>query len=149
MPNNEDRDLRDLTPYQAAKQKESREVWCGIVHDSIEEAIVHAERNLGIFRTTAAPYWGTTKFGEGSVVGWQVNSAKRYRLDYAHSYETENLKAAKWSGTSTLKGTQGVHVNEENFQDPLDRARPKICHPTRASLLWATTYWRKWTKRYR
>lgn len=138
-----------LTPYQLEKAKrEPREVWCGQVHDSIAEAIVHAERNLGMFRQRALPYWGRTKYTGSTVVGWQINDAKRYRLDFTPNFAKENAAAAGWSGTSELKGSEGVHVNEENFHDPKARGVSRICHPTRGSVRWAETYWGKWTKQF-
>ena len=118
------------------------------LHDSIEEAIVHAEKNLGMFRQSAQPYWGTTRYNESNVVGWQVSDNKRYRLDYAPNFVKENAEAAEWSGTPHLKGTQGVHVNEENFQDPKDSSLSRVCHPTRSSVRYAETYWWKWTKQF-
>jgi hypothetical protein len=127
----------------------SREVWCGQKHSSIEEAIIHAETNLGMRGHHAEPYWGTMRFTNSVVVGWQVSERKRYRLDYAHNFASENEKAAKWSGTKQLKGTRGVHVNEENFDDPKYKDGCKVCHPTEASLQWADTYWNKWTRQYR
>lgn len=39
------------TKYQLDKLKQStREVWCGQMHDTVEEAIVHAEMNLGTYK---------------------------------------------------------------------------------------------------
>jgi hypothetical protein len=138
------------TNYQQANTRQSpREVWCGHLHSSIEDAIVHAERNLGMRGQPAEPYWGTMRFTDSYVNGWQVNAKKRYRLDFAKNFTEENRKAAVWSGTPHLKGTQGVHVNQENFDDPLNPGVSKVCHPTEASLQWADTYWNKWTRKYR
>jgi hypothetical protein len=140
---------KPLTKYQQTyNTKTPNEIWCGKIHSNIEEAIVHAERNLGMHGRQAEPYWGTTRFSEKVVVGWQIDGPKRYRLDFAHKFEEENLEAAKWSGTAQLKGSKGVHVNEENFAHPKDQG-VKICHPTEASLQWAETYWNKWTRQYR
>jgi hypothetical protein len=137
------------TKYQEAYNTEGpREIWCGIDHSSIEEAIVRAELNLGMRGREARAYWGTMRFTD-YVVGWQLNDRKRYRLDYAHAFSEENEKAAKWAGTKRLKGSQGVHVNEENFDDPKDKGVSKVCHPTEASLQRADTYWSKWTRQYR
>ena len=140
---------KPLTPYQLSKlTKESRESWCGLIHDSIEEAIVHAEENLGMRHKKADEYWGTTKYSDSLVVGWKVNERKRYRLDHTPNFAKENADAAKWAGTSELKGRRGVHVNEENFDDPAHSGRTRICHPTLSSLIRAETYWRKWTKKF-
>jgi len=145
--NSDSKQAKPLTPYKQEQLKQQpREAWCGKMHSNIEEAIVCAETNLGMHRKPAQPYWGKTRFGEGVIVGWQVNDAKRYRLDFTPNFQEENAKAAEWAGTAELKGSQGVHVNEENFHDPIDKNRSRICHPTQASLQWADTYWRKWTK---
>ncbi len=139
----------ELTPYQQAKlKKKPREVWCGLLHDSIEEAIVHAETALGMRNKEAEPYWGRTQAFGTTVVGWQVNDAKRYRLDFAMKFAEQNASAPEWSGTPHLKGTQGVHVNQENYVDPENSARSQVCHPTRSSVMLAETQWRKWTKRF-
>ena len=141
---------KPLTKYQQIyNQQGPREIWCGQRHFSIEEAIVHAETNLEMRGKPAEPYWGTMRFTNSVVVGWQVNDRKRYRLDYAHAFAEENQEAAKWAGTKQLKGSQGVHVNEENFVDPKRKDGSRICHPTEASLQWAETYWNKWTRQYR
>jgi hypothetical protein len=146
----DDKSEKAPSKYQLEyKTKAPREVWCGQVHSSIEEALVHADRNLGMRGKTAEPYWGTMRFTDSMVVGWQLNDKKRYRLDFAHEFAKENSAAASWSGTSQLKGSQGVHVNEENFDDPKHSGVSKVCHPTEASLQWADTYWSKWTRRYR
>jgi len=138
------------TKYQEAyNSKGPREVWCRQQHFSIEEAIIHAEENLGMRGKPAEPYWGTMRFTDSVVVGWKVNDQKRYRLDYAHAFEEENEKAAKWVGTKQLKGSKGVHVNEENFDDAESKTGIRVCHPTEASLQWADTYWNKWTRQYR
>ena len=138
------------TQYQATyNSKTPREVWCGVLHTSIEEAIVHAESNLGMRGKPAEPYWGRTRFNDTIVAGWQSNDRKRYRLDFEPQFAEKNQQAAHWSGTPHLKGTRGVHVNEENFDDPKNQAGARICHPTEASLQWADTFWNKWTRRWR
>lgn len=129
--------------YNASPQ---REVWCGQLHGNIHEAMMHAELNLGMDKIpNPEAYWGTMRFTESYVNGWKLNDKKRYRLDFAMNFEEENRKAASWSGTPHLKGTKGVHINEENFQDPKHPGVSKVCHPTEASLQWAETQWRKWT----
>jgi hypothetical protein len=145
----EEKPEKPLTKYQESKKQAPREVWCGLLHSSIEEAIVHAEKNLGMRGKHTEPYWGTMRFSDSVVAGWKANDRKRYRLDFTPGFEKENLEAAKWAGTPHLKGTKGVHVNEENFDDPQDPRVSKVCHPTEASLQWADTYWNKWTRQYR
>jgi hypothetical protein len=149
MPKDEKPEKQSSKYQETYNQRAPREVWCGQVHSSIEEAIVHAERNLGMRGKPAEPYWGTMRFSDSVVVGWKVNDRKRYRLDFAKDFAQENQAAAKWSGTSQLKGSKGVHVNEENFDDPQNRGVSKVCHPTEASLQWADTYWNKWTRQYK
>jgi hypothetical protein len=142
---------RELSPYQQAmKEAEQKEYSCGILHDSIEEALVHAESNLG-FRDNAGrlvvdvkPYIGQTLFSSGTVVGWQSGARKRYRLDFERNFQAVNQAAVK-TKNGVNKGTRGVHVNEEDF----DRtARPKVCHATTSSLDRAEGYWRRWSSRY-
>jgi hypothetical protein len=149
MPKAEKPEKKPTTYQETYNQQGPREVWCGLVHTSIEDAIVHAERNLGMRGKPAERYEGTTRFNQFVVVGWKMNDRKRYRLDYAHNFAAENLEASKWSGTTVLKGSKGVHVNEENFDDPVNSAVSKVCHPTEASLQWAETYWNKWTRQIR
>jgi hypothetical protein len=55
---------------------------CGKIHSSIEEAIVHAEQNLGFYRKPADRYFGTLKNNSHLVVGFQVSPRKRWRLDF-------------------------------------------------------------------
>ena len=72
---------------------------CGMIHYSIEDAIAHAKRNLG--GSDVDPYWGTMgSTNVGWVVGYQVTSRRRWRLDF-------DPNPAKL-----------VHVNEENFDMP-------------------------------
>jgi len=141
---------KPLTPYkqaQAMAEQAPREQWCGQMHGSIEEAIAHAELSLDMRGRPADPYIGKTRFSDSAVVGWQVNDRKRYRLDYTPTCSEENIAASKWSGTKEMKGSQGVHVNEENFEDPVE-GRSRVCHPTAASLQRAEGYWQKWTVRF-
>jgi hypothetical protein len=70
--------------YQLQKQHlEQKEYSCGIMHGSLEEAMVHAEQSLG-FRDAQGslvvklePLLGGTLFSTGTVIGWQVGSQKR------------------------------------------------------------------------
>ena len=101
---------------------------CGIFHQSIEEAIVHAERHLGSYRKPADPYWGTLRNNTGTVVGFQLSRRKRWRLDY---------KPGGW-----------VHVNEENF-DALG-GQEKVVHLVdNRSYIQVNLYYQRWTKHYR
>lgn len=137
--------------YQLQKrQLEQKEYSCGIMHGSLEEAMVHAEQSLG-FRDAQGnlvvklePLLGGTLFSTGTVIGWQVGSQKRYRVDFEKDFAAKNTEAAaKKSGVN--KGTQGVHVNEEDFTRSV---RPKICHPTESSLMIAELLWRRWSSKY-
>ncbi len=149
MPKDEKPEKKPTAHQELNSKPTPREVWCGHLHSSIEDAIVHAERNLGMRGQPTEPYWSTMRFTDSYVNGWQINPRKRYRLDFAKDFAEENRKAAVWSGTPHLKGTQGVHVNEENFDNPVNSGVSKVCHPTEASLQWADTYWNKWTRKYR
>ncbi len=105
---------------------------CGIIHLSIEDAIVHAEKNLGSFRQPAERYFGALKNNSHLVVGFQLSPRKRWRLDFDPNPETD-----KW-----------VHVNEENFDAP--EGQQKVVHrvATLRSDLQVQLYYRKWTSRY-
>ena len=149
MPNADEVQKRRTIYQETYNKQDPREIWCGQVHTTIEEAIVHAETNLGMHGKQAEPYWGTMRFTDSVVAGWKVNDRKRYRLDFTPSFEKENLEAAKWAGTTQLKGAKGVHVNEENFDNPKHPSISRVCHPTEASLQRADTYWNKWTRQYR
>ena len=112
------------------------EVDCGMEHSSIEEAIAHARSNLG--ELDHDPYWGTMGSSNvGWVVGYQVTSRKRWRLDF--------------------DPVRLVHVNEENFDGP--SLRQKIVHLVRPAAFdrrgrpmgndtQVRLYWHKWTTRY-
>lgn len=101
---------------------------CGLVHIAIEDAIVHAEMHLGTFRKSMEPYWGTLKDNSSWVVGFQVSSRKRWRLDF--------------------DPTKGVHINEENFDAPLNQQR--IVHLVdNRNFTQVQVYYQKWTRRYR
>lgn len=135
----------------AAVATEQKEFSCGIIHDSVEEAMVHAELNLGFrdkdtnsLTVQLEPYIGTTLFSSGTVVGWQVGGRKRFRVDYDPNYQKSNTAVATRKD-GVHKGTQGVHVNEEDFTRG---ARQKICHATKSSILFAEHLWRRWTSKY-
>jgi hypothetical protein len=104
---------------------------CGQIHLSIQEAIRHAEENLGTRYIRLEPFWGTMRMNLGLVVGYKLNDRKRYRLDYAPD--------------------KGAHVNEENFEN-VSPSKQKICHPIqlgpRTAEYQVTLQWRKWTSRY-
>ena len=104
---------------------------CGVLHVTIAEAIEHAEKNLDFWRKPATEYWGTLKSNEGSVVGFQVTSRKRWRLDY-----DPDPKRQKW-----------VHVNEENFDLPEHLQR--VVHSVDSKNdLQVSLYYRKWTSKH-
>jgi N-acetylmuramoyl-L-alanine amidase len=109
-----------------------REVNCGQIHLSIEDAIVHAEKNLGSFRKPADRYTGKLRNNSSLVVGFELSPRKRWRLDYDPD-PTKN----KW-----------VHVNEENFDAA--PGRQKVVHlvETLRSDMQVQAYYRKWTSRY-
>jgi hypothetical protein len=114
------------------------EIDCGQVHLSIEDAIAHARRNLG--GQDVEPYWGSmNSTNVGWVVGYQVTSRRRCRLDF----DPNPQKLA--------------HVNEENFDAP--PSRQKVIHKIKPATFdhWGTPigndtqvrlYWHKWTTRY-
>src|SRR6476620_5969753 len=56
-----------------------------------------------------------------SIEGWKVGNRKRFRVDFEPQFEAKSAE-----------GLLGVHINEEDFTR---QTRPKICHPTRSSLL--------------
>ncbi|WP_263383230.1 hypothetical protein [Granulicella arctica] len=155
-------DEKELTKYQREKlEKTPKEFGCGILHSSIEEALIHAQMNLGIRSSTGVvlvptmPYLGTMGHNSGTVVGWQVNANKRYRLDVDRNlnhtfygkrpavvFDPEGLTLSEMIA---LKGPQGVHVNEEDFTRA---TRQRISHPTESIAERADTYWRKWSKQF-
>lgn len=92
---------------------ERREKKCPKIHLSIVEAIRCAEENLGFRGLPVEPYWGTTRFTLGWVVGWQSSSRKRWRLDYDD--QSEEGKPPKF-----------IHVNEENFEK--QPSQQKVVH---------------------
>ncbi len=122
------------------------EIDCGEIHNTIEEAIEHARRNLGARRTPqhgvldVEPYWGTMGSSNvGWVVGYLISSRRRWRLDF----DPDPAKL--------------VHVNEENFDAAV--SRQKVIHKVKPFKFDALgrpidndaqvkLYWRKWTSRY-
>lgn len=131
------------------REEQQKEFSCGVMHDSIEEAMVHAELNLG-FRNSEGklvvkiePLLGAM-YGAGSVVGWKDGERKRFRVDFDPDYAFKNEEAKKVNH-GVNKGTRGVHVNEEDFTR---KSRPKVCHATDSGLLMAEHLWRKWSSKY-
>jgi len=104
---------------------------CPHDHHSIAEAIRCAERSLGVVPgQKLQPYWGTTRQNQGLIVGWQISSRRRWRLDYDPS-----------------PGGKGPHINEENFEMPSHLAKTAHLIP-RAALsgeLMVFLQCRKWT----
>jgi hypothetical protein len=116
---------------------ESREKDCGQIHLSIEDAISHARRNLG--GIDIEPYWGSMTANEHLVVGYQVTSRRRWRLDFDPN------------------PNKLVHVNEENFDRP--PSQQKVIHRVQPASFTSggvplgndtqvKLYWKKWTSRY-
>jgi hypothetical protein len=106
----------------------AKERSCNVVHFSIVDAIRHAEEGLGCRGQHLERYWGTTKENIGLVVGFQLNSRKRWRLDY-------DVK-------------KRIHVNEENFDLP--ESQQKTVHSvqgvgTITGDLQVRLLWQKWT----
>ena len=104
---------------------------CPHNHSTIAEAIRCAERSLGVQpRQKLQPYWGTTRHNQGLIVGWQISSRRRWRLDYDAS-----------------SGGKGPHINEENFDLPPHLAKTVHLIP-RAALsgeLMVILQCKKWT----
>ena len=108
-----------------------RERVCPHKHETIGEAIRCAERNLGVAAGQKLhPYWGTTRQNEGLIVGWQIGSRQRWRLDYE-------------AGASG----KGPHVNEENFELPAHLAKTVhlIERPAISGELMVFLQCKKWT----
>jgi hypothetical protein len=107
---------------------ENRERPCGKTHPTIDDAIHHARLNLG--GQDVEPYWGGMgTINPGRVVGYQVTSRRRWRLDFDPE--------------------KGVHVNEENF-DALP-SQQKVVHRVDlagANDMQVRLMWNKWTSRY-
>jgi len=127
-----------------------KEFSCGIIHGSIEEAMVHAEVNLGFRRGDGKPLLVVLEpllgamFGAGAIVGWKSGARRRFRVDFEPDFERKNADAVRRKH-GVHKGLQGVHVNEEDFTR---KSRQKICHATSSSLLRAEHLWRRWTSKY-
>lgn len=104
-----------------------RERPSGLIHNSIRDAIRHAEERLQCRGSRMSAYWGRMPDNHQYIVGFEVNARKRWRLDYDPG--------------------KGMHVNEENF----DAAFPdqKILHPIsggeRTGFMQVLLQWRKWT----
>jgi hypothetical protein len=115
-----------------SRTRAERENLCGQIHSSIEDAIVHAEKNLGMYRAPATHRMGTMRHNSGIVIGFRTSATKGWRLDF-----DPDPTAKKW-----------VHVNEENFDAP--PSRQKILHlvasPLRSDSM-VETYYRKWTSK--
>lgn len=128
------------------------EILCGIRHISIEDAVVHAEKNLGTYRKPAEPYRGRTRLNEDVVVGFQASPKRRFRLDFDKDWQ-QRVGALKrdirdWHRRFPyIDEYRGVHINEENFDSPPGQQR--ILHLTEASEMMMDTYFRKWSAQYR
>ncbi len=108
------------------------EIPCGKRHLSIEDAIVHAEKNLGSYRMPAEPYWGTMRNNGHFVVGYQLGPRRRWRLDF-----DPDPKKNRW-----------VHVNEENFDAPAGQQRIVHCVEGLITDTQVRLYYNKWTSRF-
>jgi hypothetical protein len=105
------------------------ETSCGVLHIDIASAIEHAERNLGFWRQPAEEYRGTLKSNAGIVVGYQVGTRRRWRLDF-------DPRHGNW-----------VHVNEEDFT--VSKAQQKVIHRVDSiSYHQVDLYYRKWTSQH-
>ena len=105
----------------------SRERPCPHKHDTILDAIQCAERNLGVRGIRLQPYWGSTTQNAGLIVGFQLTSRIRWRLDY--------------------DATRGIHVNEEHFDRPphLQKVVHIVGIPAISGELQVFLQHRKWT----
>jgi len=111
---------------------------CGVNHQSIPEAIRHAEESLGFRGKHVEPFWGTTRWNCHLVIGFQSGTRKRWRLDF--SDKPENGQPPKF-----------IHVNEENFEAP--PGQQKVLHRVDSMKnenghYWVELQWRKWTSGY-
>jgi hypothetical protein len=134
------------------QRKATMETLCGRRHISIDDAIVHAEQNLGTYRKPAEPYRGRTRLNDDVVVGFQASAERRFRLDFDKNWQQKigDLKRQirDWQRRFPyLDEYRGVHINEENFDAPPGQQR--ILHLTEASELMMDTYYRKWSAQYR
>ena len=110
---------------------------CSVIHESMADAIRCAERGLGaIPGVKMQPYQGTTSQNEGLIVGFQINSRKRWRLDYESSVNP-----------SKNRDPWGPHVNEENFELPKHEAKTvhRIAKPALSGVLQVFLQCKKWT----
>jgi hypothetical protein len=127
------------------------ETLCGRRHILIENAIEHAQLNLGTCGKPVEPYRGRTNLNDDVVVGYQASPQRRFRLDFDKDWQqrVSDLKAKNpdWRRRMPyLDEYRGVHINEENFDAPLSQQR--ILHLTEVSELMMNTYYRKWSSRY-
>ena len=121
--------MSDYKDQYSAVQLRERD--CGVQHDSIEDAIVHAERNMNCSGVAMMPYRGTTPENQGVVVGCALSPRRRWRLDYSDKPGL-NGEPPKW-----------VHVNEEDFDRP--SSLQKVVHRVNnKSSLQVNLYYRKW-----
>jgi hypothetical protein len=123
--------IRSTVEPSMTTQTTPRERICPHTHYSIADAIRCAEKNLGILPGQKLdPYQGTTRENEGLIVGWQVSSRKRWRLDH-----------------DPKPGGKGPHVNEENFE--VEQHLSKVVHLIPESLIapgiQVNLQWKKWT----
>ena len=114
---------------------------CGVLHETIEDAIRHAREHLGAKPKASGqpwldstPYWGTLGIlNVNLVVGFQISSRRRWRLD--------------WSG-EPKDDPKGIHVNEENFDEVPSRQKTVHRVKTHFGEEWVRLRWRNWTSRY-
>ncbi len=115
-----------------SRTEAEKESPCGHIHSSIEDAIVHAEKNLGMYREPATRRVGTMRHNSGIVIGFRMSDTRGWRLDF-----DPDPTAKKW-----------VHVNEEDFDAPSSRQKTLhlVVSPLRSNAI-VETYYRKWTSR--
>lgn len=118
---------------QGEKEKD-----CGVYHATMQDAMRHAEVNLGFHGRHVEPYWGTTTYNCHLVVGFEAGKRKRWRLDF--SDKSEHGKPPKF-----------IHVNEEDFTAP--PGHQKTLHRVDSFKNHNGAYlvelqWRKWTSRF-
>jgi hypothetical protein len=131
------------------------EVPCGCRHQTVEDALDHAFKNIG--RPLTDPMIGTKTnrmANAGKVIGFQTpDKLCRVRLDFTR--ESRDPK----------EPPKGLHVNEEDFSGPSTRKVVHIVEPVAGPMLgedeekakqtllnWQENrmllYWNKWSKRY-
>ncbi|HEX2751392.1 MAG TPA: hypothetical protein VHM91_25505 [Verrucomicrobiales bacterium] len=125
------------------------ELPCGCRHQTVEEALDHAFKNIG--RPLTEPLIGTKTnrlANSGKVIGFQTSDKKsRVRLDFTDQPDKAGV-------------IKGLHVNEEDFSGPSARkilhtvelvATPANEEAHKALLRWQENrmllYWNKWSKR--